>query len=92
MSVEVPVDDFELLLHVAVDAVGLLGLFENLCHPERALKAFWTQFDLFRNGEPPAALTPTAKHMLRTNPDMPHMSEDERKAWAEKLNRIFYTE
>jgi hypothetical protein len=66
--------------------------FQNLWCPERSLDAFWTHFDLFRNGEPPDALTPTGKHMFETNPGLDEMSEKQRKSWKQQLNRIFYIE
>ena len=66
--------------------------FQNLWMPERAFTAFWTHFDLFRNGEPPDAMTPVAKQLFDQNSGLADMSDDERKSWQENLNRIFYTE
>ena len=66
--------------------------FQNLWDPERSLTAFWTCFDLFRDGEPPDALTPVAQSMFNTNPDLAGMTEAERKAWKQQLKQIFYTE
>ena len=67
-------------------------VFQNLWDPERAFTAFWTHFDLFRSGEPPDALTPTAMRMFESNPDLNRMSDSEVQEHKRRLNRIFYTE
>jgi hypothetical protein len=66
-------------------------LFQNLLNEDRALAAFWTYFELFRKGELPDALTPVGKRHYETNPGLEGMSELERKAWKQQLNRIFYS-
>ena len=57
----------------------------------QSLRAFWTYFEMFRKGELPDALTPVAKHLFETNPGLESMSELERQAHQQSLNRIFYS-
>jgi hypothetical protein len=59
---------------------------------EFALRAFQVHFTMFRDGEPPEAMTPVAKHMYDTNPSLATMTAEQRKAWQEKLKKIFYRE
>jgi hypothetical protein len=65
-------------------------LFYNMDMEERAIKEFWIYLKLFQDGEPPDALSPTAKHIFESGFDIETMSEEERISHRDAISRIFH--